>query len=171
MKKNNPFSLSFGKEPKSLISSSNQFNEIKDSFLSDNPISSTYLITGVRGSGKTVLLTRLSKFFEKNEDWFVVELNPEIEMFEYLASSIYEQINSKFPFMKKEFSFSFAGLTFSLKGEKPVSNVITLLERMFEIIAKQNKKVLICIDDVSLNSLEILNYFSKNNSLIKNNSK
>ena len=97
-------------------------------------------------------MTRLSKFFEKNEDWFVVELNPEIEMFEYLASSIYEQINSKFPFMKKEFSFSFAGLTFSLKGEKPVSNVITLLERMFEIIAKQNKKVLICIDDVSNNS-------------------
>ena len=30
---------------------------------------------------------------------------------------------------------------------------------------------IICIDDVSLNSLEILNYFSKNNSLIKNNSK
>ena len=30
---------------------------------------------------------------------------------------------------------------------------------------------IICIDDVSLNSLEILNYFAKNNSLIKNNSK
>ena len=29
---------------------------------------------------------------------------------------------------------------------------------------------IIFIDDVSLNSLEILNYFSKNNSLIKNNS-
>lgn len=152
MKKNNPFSLSFGKEPKSLINSSSQYNEIKNNFTEDNPVSSTYLITGVRGSGKTVLLTRLSKYFANNDDWIVVELNPEIEMFEYLASSIYEQINSKFKLIKKDFSFSFSGLTFSISGENPVSNVITLLEKMFEIINKKNKRVLICIDDVSNNA-------------------
>lgn len=150
--KDNPFSLSFGKEPKSLISSSSQFNEIKNNFISSNSVSNTYLITGVRGAGKTVLLTRLAKYFMKDEDWIVVELNPEIEMFEYLASSIYEQINSKFSLLKKDFSFSFSGLTFSISGEKPVSNVITLLEKMFEIISKKRKRVLICIDDVSNNS-------------------
>lgn len=149
---NNPFTLTFGKEPKAIIGKSDQFDTIKNNFLSEYPSTSTYLITGIRGSGKTVLLTRLFKFFASLEDWVVVELNPEMDMMEYLASSIYESINNKFKFLKKDFSFSFNGLSFSISGEKPVSNVISLLEKMFEILKKQNKHVLICIDDVSSNS-------------------
>ena len=148
---NNPFTLIFGKEPKSLISNSGQFDSIKDSFLSDSPTTTVELITGVRGSGKTVMLTRLSKYFSALKDWIVVELNPETDMLEYLASSVYEQANMKFRFLKKEFSFSFRGLSISLSGEKPVSNVVTLLEQMFEVIKKKGKKVLICIDDISNN--------------------
>ncbi len=147
----NPFTLMFGKEPKSLISNSGQFDSIKDSFLSDSPAAAVELITGVRGSGKTVMLTRLSKYFSALKDWIVVELNPETDMLEYLASSVYEQANMKFRFLKKEFSFSFQGLSISLSGEKPVSNVVTLLEQMFEVIKKKGKKVLICIDDISNN--------------------
>ena len=148
---NNPFTLIFGKEPKSLISNSGQFDSIKDSFLSDSPTTTVELITGVRGSGKTVMLTRLSKYFSALKDWIVVELNSETDMLEYLASSVYEQANMKFRFLKKEFSFSFRGLSISLSGEKPVSNVVTLLEQMFEVIKKKGKKVLICIDDISNN--------------------
>ena len=147
----NPFSLVFGKEPKTLIPNVNQFDEIKDSFLSSNPVSTTTLITGVRGSGKTVLLTRLNKYFETLDDWIVIELNPETDMLEYLASSIYENSTSKFHFIKKEFSFSFSGVSIKLSGDKPVSNVITLIEKMLGILKKENKKILVSIDDVSSN--------------------
>lgn len=34
-----------------------------------------YMITGVRGSGKTVMLTDISKHFRKDKDWIVIELN------------------------------------------------------------------------------------------------
>lgn len=141
----------FGKEPKSFISNSGQFDSIKEDFLADSPASTVKLITGVRGSGKTVMLTRLHKYFSSLSDWIVVELNPETDMLEYLASSIYEQANMKFRFLKKEFSFSFQGISITLSGEKPVSNVVTLLENMLEVIKKKNKKVLICIDDISNN--------------------
>ena len=147
----NPFTLTFGKEPKTIISTSNVFDNIKDAFLMDYPTFTTHLITGVRGSGKTVLLTRLMKEFDTLDDWIVVELNPEIDMLEYLASSIYEKSKFKYKFLKKSFSFSFHGFTFSLSGDNPVSNVITLLEKMFEILAEHKKKVLICVDDVSSN--------------------
>ena len=147
----NPFSLTFGKEPKTIISNSNIYDEIKDDFLNPNPQSTAKLITGVRGSGKTVLLTRLSKYFDDLDDWIVVELNPETDMLEYLASSIYEKCKYKYKFVKKEFSFSFQGISISLSGDNQISNVITLLERMFDILLKKNKKVLICIDDVSGN--------------------
>ena len=149
--KYNPFSIVFGKEPMMYINSSNQFETIKNNYLSDNPFTTTYLITGVRGCGKTVLLTKTERFFESLEDWIVVELNPETDMLEYLASNIYEKCNIKYKFLKKEFSFSFSGASFSIAGEKPVSNVITLLESMLDILSKKNKKVLICIDDVYSN--------------------
>ena len=149
--KYNPFSIVFGKEPMMYISSSNQFETIKNNYLSDNPFTTTYLITGVRGCGKTVLLTKTEKFFDNLEDWIVVELNPETDMLEYLASNIYEKCNNKYKFLKKEFSFSFNGVSFSISGEKPVSNVITLIESMLDVLSKKNKKVLICIDDVYSN--------------------
>lgn len=148
---NNPFSIVFGKEPQMYVKNSNQFDEVKNNFISDNPFTTTYLITGVRGSGKTVLLTRLLKFFEKLEDWIVVELNPETDMLEYFASSIYEKSNNKYKFLKKDFSFSFQGVSISFSGDKPVTNVITLIEKMLETLKKKNKKILICIDDVSNN--------------------
>lgn len=151
MLKDNPFSLIFGKEPQLIIKRKSQFEEIKDTFSLDNPPTYAYLITGVRGSGKTVLLSSLCKQFENKDDFIVVELNPELDMLEYLASSIYEQSRFKFKFAKKSFSFSFSGLSFSISGDRPISNVITLLDIMLSELAKQNIKVLIAVDDVSNN--------------------
>ena len=37
----NPFSLTFGKEPRSFITNSSIFNEIKDTYLSDNLVTTT----------------------------------------------------------------------------------------------------------------------------------
>ena len=148
---NNPFSLVFGKEPKLMISNSNVFDSIKDIFLSPNPTFTTHLITGVRGSGKTVLLTRLMNTFDSMEDWIVVELNPETDMLESLASEIFEKSKFKFKFLKKSLNFSFHGISISFTGENPVSSVNVLLEKMFSILSQQNKKVLICVDDVSNN--------------------
>ena len=63
-------------------------------FLSDNPVTNTYLITGVRGSGKTALLTRIEKYFDTLNDWIIIDVNSEIEILEYLASCIYEKYNN-----------------------------------------------------------------------------
>lgn len=152
MKTNNPFSLSFGKEPKMLIPTEYQFTEITEMFLSEDPSTSTYLITGVRGSGKTVLLNRIKRFFAEVDGWIVISLNTETDMLESLAAGLYEQVHSKFKLLKKEFSFSFHGLSFSISGERPVSNIQTLLELMLAALKKQNKRLLICADDVVSNA-------------------
>lgn len=151
MKNSNPFSLMFGKEPKAVIDRNEQVKVIEDAFLSSNPVSQVFLITGVRGTGKTVLLSSISKRFEQLDDWIVVELNPELDMLESLASEIYEKSHMKFRFAKKELSFSFNGLSFSISGDTPVSNVSTLLEKMLHILERQGKKVFIAIDEVSNN--------------------
>ncbi|SEP75883.1 hypothetical protein SAMN02910369_00560 [Lachnospiraceae bacterium NE2001] len=61
----NPFTLSFGKEPTEFISRLTQTNEIIDDFNSEDPVSQVYMIIGVRGSGKTVILTKIKKMIYK----------------------------------------------------------------------------------------------------------
>ena len=76
--KKNPFSLSFGKEPVSLINRNVQSYEIIDTFEDENPAYQVCMITGVRGSGKTVMLTEINKTFRAEEDWIVIDLNPHV---------------------------------------------------------------------------------------------
>lgn len=68
----NPFSLSFGKEPVSLINRNVQSYEIIDTFEDENPAYQVCMITGVRGSGKTVMLTEINKTFRAEEDWIAM---------------------------------------------------------------------------------------------------
>ena len=51
----NPFTLSFGKKPAQFISRITQTNEIVENFMQETPSTQIYMLTGVRGSGKTVL--------------------------------------------------------------------------------------------------------------------
>lgn len=163
----NPFTISFGQEPANIINRVDPKTVIKDAFLSSNPPSRSYIITGVRGSGKTVLLTSICNEFKTFEDWIVVELNPELDMLENLASLVYDECNMKFKFSKKEFPFSFQGLSFSIFGDRPVSSVQSLLDRMFAEINKKGKKVLIAIDEAS-NSQNMKSFVHEFQILVRN---
>ena len=84
----NPFSLTFGKEPLSLISRNLQNEEIIESFKADNPDFQVCMITGVRGSGKTVAMTTIANDLRKDDQWLVVDLNPERDLLNALASEL-----------------------------------------------------------------------------------
>mgnify|MGYP003323285672 CR=1 FL=1 len=147
----NPFDITFGKEPISLISRENDTNIIKESFLSKQPDSQIYILTGLRGSGKTVALTTISNEFKQFDNWLVVDINPETEILEQLASKIYDAGKLVKLFLKTEFSFSFKSIGFGVRGGNPVSNVSTFLMKEFEYLKKKNINVLIAIDEVSSN--------------------
>lgn len=147
--KNNPFTLIFGVKPSLSIERTIQFNQITETFLSEKPVTTAYMITGVRGSGKTVLLAETIKYFKNLDDWVVIELNPERDMVELFAASLYNQSNAKFKFAKKEFSFSFHGISFSIEGDRPVSDASSLIEEMLLYLEKKGKKIFIAIDEVS----------------------
>ena len=86
--KKNPFSLSFGKEPVSLINRNVQSYEIIDTFEDENPAYQVCMITGVRGSGKTVMLTEINKTFRAEEDWIVIDLSPERDLLQSFAANL-----------------------------------------------------------------------------------
>lgn len=148
----NPFTLSFGEKPYEYLARPSDGEKLINGITATPPSSRCFLITGVRGSGKTVMLTSIKKEISEREDWLTVELNPGDDMREGLAAKLYTMGHLKHLFLDKEFSVSFHGLTFSLSGKNPVLNVDDLLSSMFAHLKKKGKKVLICVDEVS-NSL------------------
>ena len=44
------------------------------------------MITGVRGSGKTVLMTHIANTLRKEQDWIVIELNSSGDLLKDLAA-------------------------------------------------------------------------------------
>ena len=148
---NNPFSLSFGKKPINYIYRIKDTDIVIDSFTQEPSTNQVYVITGIRGSGKTVLITALTKTFYEMEDWIIVDLNPDKDLIEGLASELYENSKIKKIFLKKEFSFSFKGVSFSIEGDVPALTSETLVRKMLEKIKEKKKKVLITIDEVTSN--------------------
>ena len=63
----NPFTTTFSKTPEYTYIHTEKTEEILESFIYDNPSESVYKITGVRGSGKTVILAKVEEELRTNE--------------------------------------------------------------------------------------------------------
>ena len=148
---NNPFILTFGREPINFIPRIVYLQEVKDNFYSETRPNQVFMITGVRGTGKTVLLSKLAKEFEKNKDWIVVDLNPERDMLNSLASQIYNNSKVKHLFLKAKFNLSFNGIGLSVENDKPSDDIESIISKMVEYISEKDIKLLITIDDAANN--------------------
>ena len=163
----NPFNITFGEIPESIISRENDNKKILNSFLSSNPDTKVYVITGPRGCGKTVMLQTLTNEL-RNNDFLIIDLNPFLDLEEQFASKVYEAGKLKKLFIHPEFSFSFKGLSFSINGNSEISNITTLIEKMLEYLKKKNQKILITIDDVNPNN-NIKSFIYSYQQMIRNN--
>lgn len=147
----NPFILTFGREPIKYISRLECFYEIQKNFYSETHPNQIYMITGVRGSGKTVLLSLLSKEFENNENWVVIDLNPERNMLESLASQLYNSNKVNHLFLKADFNFSFNGIGLSITNDRPAKDIEIVIQKIISHLSEKGIKILITIDDATSN--------------------
>lgn len=145
----NPYTLLFGKEPTELISRAQQEMEITDNFMQENPTEQIYLITGVRGSGKTVLMTSVANKLKEDKKWICVELNPERDLLLSLASKLTSDNELAQLFKEAKINLSFFGIGIEVKNTAPITDIETAITKMLEKIKKQGKRVLITIDEVS----------------------
>ncbi|MBQ7277280.1 MAG: AAA family ATPase [Bacilli bacterium] len=162
----NPFSMTFGIEPNNYIKRIKESELIISEFTALNPSNYVYIITGIRGSGKTVLLSNIANHFMNNDDFLVVDPGPKNNILENIASEIYETGKVKKLFLKKDFSFSFHGLSFSISGDEPVSSINTIIKKMLDYLKKKKKRVLITIDEVD-NSAEMKTFIEAYQTLIR----
>ncbi|MBQ0050908.1 MAG: hypothetical protein KBT11_02455 [Treponema sp.] len=145
----NPFSLTFGKNPLNAVSRPVEIMEITESFSSEIVNQQIYLLTGIRGSGKTVLMTEVCKIFREKKDWIVVELNPELDFLESLMSKLVSNSTCTEIFKSAKINLSFWGLGLEISGVPPITDKETAIIKMLEGLRKHGKRVLISIDEVT----------------------
>ncbi len=145
----NPFTLTFGKSPINYIERTMQKNDIINSFSDDNPSYQVCMITGVRGSGKTVMLTEIARYFREDEEWIVIDLSPERNLLQAFAAALCNLAQLVSVFQDAKINLSFLGLGVEMDGVPPITDISVAIDRMLERIAKKKKKVLVTIDEVA----------------------
>ena len=147
----NPFTLSFGLEPEEYIIRREQLDYIVDSFTSENPSNYSYLISAVRGAGKTVMLSTLIDLFEKRKDWIVVSVTPDMDILQSIAAHLYSRRELHNLFVDAKIDLSAFGIGVSLSNSTPVYDISVALQNLFTELKKKGFKVLITIDEIVSN--------------------
>lgn len=146
---NNPFTLSFGKKPLQYVSRISQPQKIVEQFSAPEPSTQIYMITGVRGSGKTVMMTGITNELREKDEWVVVELNPTRDLLQSLAAKLYSQPEMHSHFLQAKIDFSVLGIGVSLDNATPITDIENAIELMLSELQKKEKKLLISIDEVT----------------------
>ena len=144
----NPFSLAFGREPFEVVSRTAQTQKVIDAFERGDGGSQAYIITGLRGAGKTVLLTEISRRFDAMDDWQTVDLNPNREMLSTLISKLSSTSSLKEVFSSLKVSINIPGVSISFGGKDTITDPEMALEKMLTAMKKKGKRLLVTIDEV-----------------------
>ena len=150
MKKDNPFTLTFGKKPPEYITRYDNMNTIISTFTSDNPVSQSYLIEGIRGSGKTVLMTSVANEL-RDDDWVVLDLNSTQDLLNDMALRIEQEYKRLPDLFKTGFNISVAGFGVGVSGNPDINNPISVIDGYLSFFKKKKKNVLITIDEAMPN--------------------
>ena len=146
--KKNTYSLLFGKEPLESISRAAQTEKVIADFSDELSLQQIYLITGIRGAGKTVFMTEISKSLCKDKNWICVELNSGGDLLNDLAASLASENQLAQIFKNASINLSFFGIGLEVKEVVPITNIQVAITKMLESLKKHKKRVLVCIDEV-----------------------
>ena len=145
----NPFTLTFGRSPLESVERPVQINEILEAFTADTVNQQMFIITGVRGSGKTVMMTQISNKLRADADWVVIELNPATD----LLSSMLSKLNSNQVctelIKSAKIDLSFFGFGVSIEGTVPITDAETAIIKILEKIKKSGRRLLVTIDEMT----------------------
>lgn len=146
----NPYTLMFGREPLQTIPRAVLINDVVSAFTFEPYSPNLYMVSGLRGSGKTVFMTEISKEIKKNEDWIVIELNSSGDLLNDLAAALASENYLAQMFKTARINLSLFGIGLEVEGSVAISNIQTALIKMLETLKKHNKKLLVCIDEVTV---------------------
>ena len=147
----NPYTLVFGQPPLEIVERRPQSDRIISDFCSARPANYINLVTGIRGSGKTVFITDIADRIQEKQDWIVINLNAQRDMLQSFAAKLNSHQKLQSIFREARIDLSFLGIGVRLEGAQPITDIETAITAMLQSVKKQNKRVLVTVDEVSNN--------------------
>lgn len=169
MLQQNPFDASFSSIPPIYLNTADESNRVINT-IESAPSGRSVFITGVRGSGKTVLMRYIEKQLKTHKDHLVISL----ENNQGLLTALYQELLSQMhplsePLLKRFGNLSFDKLSLKLDDSQSdrgnnVNTWLPVLTPMLEQLKHQHKKLIVTIDEVT-NSTEIQQFAQLFNNL------
>lgn len=155
----NPFTTTFSKTPENTYIHTDQTDEILENFVYEHPSESVYKVTGVRGSGKTVILAKVEEELRNNENkyinWLVFDVNPTRDILAQIAAMLVKEgfgpADTKITGLNISATVlgSGGGLGYTKEKSNDFFDIGVAVETMIQAVQKKGKKILIGIDEVS----------------------
>ena len=145
----NPFTLTFGRSPLESVERPVQINEILEAFTADTVNQQMFIITGVRGSGKTVMMTQISNKLRADADGVVIELNPATDLLSAMLSKLNSNQVCTELIKSAKIDLSFFGFGVSIEGTAPITDAETAIIKILEKIKKSGRRLLVTIDEMT----------------------
>ena len=166
----NPFTTTFSKTPENTYIHTDQTDEILENFVYEHPSESVYKVTGVRGSGKTVILAKVEEELRNNENkyinWLVFDVNPTRDILAQIAAMLVKEgfgsADTKITGLNISATVlgSGGGLGYTKEKSNDFFDIGVAVETMIQTVQKKGKKILIGIDEVS-RSEEMIKFASE----------
>ena len=167
-----PFNPQFGKRPDSFVGRASMIDGLIREYHDKNAPERVTIISGVRGSGKTALLSDISAILEQTNDWLVVNVATTERLLENIMGVIKYKIKESqlnFPAIQ---SITVGAPFVSVKLGKEQSNAsVAFYPELLSIMHELHKiglKVIFIIDEVN-NTKEMREFVSTYQLLIREN--
>lgn len=161
----NPFTTTFSKTPEYTYIHTEKTEEILENFIYDNPSESVYKITGVRGSGKTVILAKVEEELRTNEsryiNWLVFDVNPARDILGQIAAML---VKAGFGSQDKKTTGinlsatvmgTGGGIGYTAENNNNFFDIGVEVETMIQAAQKKGKKILIRMTEMYKSKLDI----------------
>ncbi len=169
---NNPFNPSFGKVPNIFLDRAHAVTKLSTELQDPNSPYQTTLIYGVRGVGKTSLLTDIGNKMSAKKNWLVVNLTTNYNVLQTLIDSICQKSSPEIKRLLDKIEgikLSAFGIQFEYHPQELTeTNYQILLENILDKLQTKNISLLVTIDEVDPTP-EIKNFISLYQLLIREN--
>lgn len=150
--KENPFILAFGEVPEIMLDDESRSQTILNDIKASRPNFRNFMISGLRGSGKTVLLRSIQEKLQQDKTYIFVNLDMgdgKTKNLLYQFAAILASLpKMKTLYTKAEVKFSFLNAELLLDNNNPFIDTRTEIAKMLGVLKKLNRKVIIMIDEV-----------------------
>ena len=146
----NPFNIRFGRKPESYLGRDQLVYDILSSFDEPNAPENTTLITGLRGSGKTVFLTDIYGRMKDNQDWITIYTSCN----EFLIDNIIELITNQLQERETNLTIKSAKIKTPIldieinRKKASFKSFQVMFENILQILTENNLRLLLLIDEV-----------------------